>query len=153
MLIDDIIWQKPEGAAPNRVAGFNNNRLPLAYKANNVTEYIMVYRKETKRLIDWNMRQKSEEAIEQSRVEGEIDRTNVWYMQPETASDHPAPFPLALPTKLIRYYSYVGDTVFDPFMGSGTTAVAAIASGRNFIGCEMNDDYYKMAVERTREML
>src|SRR5690606_9462952 len=52
--IDDIVWQKPEYSVKNRIGGFMQNRKPLSYKPNCVTEYVMVYRKKTTDLIDWN---------------------------------------------------------------------------------------------------
>ena len=55
--IDDIVWIKPEYAAKNRNGGFYQHRKPLCYKANSVTESVMVYRKKTDKLIDWNLRQ------------------------------------------------------------------------------------------------
>ncbi|MGI8495595.1 MAG: hypothetical protein ACR2L1_09835 [Pyrinomonadaceae bacterium] len=58
--IDDIIWLKPEYSVKNRVGGFHQHRKPLSYKPNSVTEYLMVYRKETTRLLDWNMRSYSQ---------------------------------------------------------------------------------------------
>ena len=64
-------------------------------------------------------------------------------MQPAKAKTekHPAPFPKELPYRLIKLYSFYGDTVLDPFMGSGTTAEAAIELGRNVIGYEINKEY------------
>lgn len=66
-----------------------------------------------------------------------------WEMQPAKAKSegHPAPFPKELPWRIIKLYSFYGDTVLDPFMGSGTTAEAAIELGRNVIGYELNSDY------------
>ena len=58
--IDDIIWLKPEYSVKNRVGGFHQHRKPLGYKPNSTTEYLMVYRKETTRLLDWNMRSYSQ---------------------------------------------------------------------------------------------
>jgi DNA modification methylase len=64
---------------------------------------------------------------------------------------HPAPFPLALAERLIRMFSFVGDTVFDPFMGTGTTNLAAAKWGRNSIGCEVDSEYWQYSVRRIRE--
>ena len=66
-----------------------------------------------------------------------------WEMQPAKAKTegHPAPFPKELPHRLIKLYSFYGDTVLDPFMGTGTTAEAAIELDRNVIGYEINADY------------
>ena len=61
---------------------------------------------------------------------------------------HPAPFPLELPRRCIKLFSYVGDTVLDPFMGSGTTLIAAHSNKRHGIGIEVDEDYCKLAKER-----
>jgi modification methylase len=64
---------------------------------------------------------------------------------------HPAPYPLELANRLIRMFSFVGDTVFDPFLGTGTTAVAAASGGRNSIGLEIDGYYYEGAVARLKQ--
>lgn len=64
--------------------------------------------------------------------------------------EHPAPFPLALAERLVRMFSFAGDTVLDPFMGTGTTSVAAARWGRNSIGVEVNQEYAAMANARLR---
>ena len=64
---------------------------------------------------------------------------------------HPAPFPLELPRRLIKLYSYIGDTVLDPFLGSGTTAVAAKLLGRRAIGIDRSAEYCAIAGERVRK--
>ena len=61
---------------------------------------------------------------------------------------HPAPYPFEIANRLIRMYSFVGDTVVDPFSGTGTTALAAAASGRNSISAEIEPSYLELAVER-----
>lgn len=68
-----------------------------------------------------------------------------------STSEHPAPFPLELAERLIRMFSFVGDTVLDPFMGTGTTSVAAARCGRNSIGCEIDPHYFNMAERRIRD--
>jgi DNA modification methylase len=65
--------------------------------------------------------------------------------------DHPAPYPGELAERLIRMFSFVGDTVLDPFMGTGTTNVAAAGFGRNSIGCEIDTHYFEMAERRIRD--
>jgi site-specific DNA-methyltransferase (adenine-specific) len=80
-------------------------------------------------------------------MEATID---VWEIAPESATrvNHPAPFPVALVERCIDLYSFSGDVVLDPFMGSGTTAVAARLTGRSFIGYEMDQTYVDIARQR-----
>ena len=63
---------------------------------------------------------------------------------------HPAPFPVDLVRRCIELYSYRGDTVLDPFMGSGTTGVAAVVTGRKWVGYEVDPGYVDLALERIR---
>jgi len=65
-----------------------------------------------------------------------------------STKDHPAPFPLELAERLVRMFSFVGDTVLDPFMGTGTTTVAAAKWGRNSVGFEVDSHYFKLAEQR-----
>jgi DNA modification methylase len=65
-----------------------------------------------------------------------------------STKEHPAPFPLELAERLIRMFSFVGDSVLDPFLGTGTTSVAAAKSGRNSIGLEVDSHYFEMATTR-----
>ena len=75
---------------------------------------------------------------------------DVWELAPESATrvGHPAPFPVELPQRLIDLYTYEGDVVLDPFMGSGTTAVAAVRTGRHYLGYDTDEAYVKAARER-----
>ena len=75
---------------------------------------------------------------------------DLWEIPPESARrvGHPAPFPVALPERLINLYTYRDDLVLDPFMGSGTTAVAALRTGRHFVGYDTDADYVRGARER-----
>ncbi|MGB2679367.1 MAG: site-specific DNA-methyltransferase [Candidatus Acidiferrum sp.] len=68
-----------------------------------------------------------------------------------STKQHPAPYPLELAERLVRMFSFVGDTVLDPFMGTGTTTVAAAKWGRNSIGYEIDRHYYKLAQKRISE--
>ncbi|MFP3901756.1 MAG: DNA methyltransferase [Acidimicrobiia bacterium] len=79
--------------------------------------------------------------------------TDVWELAPERATrvGHPAPFPVELPRKLIDLYTYEGDLVLDPFMGSGSTAVAAVRTGRHFVGFDTDPDYVATALARVAE--
>jgi len=73
---------------------------------------------------------------------------SVWSIKPETNSEHPAAFPKEIPKRLIELNSYEGDTVLDPFAGSGTTLVAAEEKDRDYIGIELNKEYINMAKKR-----
>ena len=75
----------------------------------------------------------------------------IWHIGGASTRDHPAPFPLSLAERLIRMFSFVGDTVFDPFLGSGTTSAAAAGWGRNSIGCEVDAAYFEGCVARVQQ--
>lgn len=141
--IDDIVWMKPEYSVKNRIGGFQQHRKPLAYKPNTITEYLMVYRKQTDRLIDWNIRQYDESTVLASKVANGFETTNVWQIQPKSDKVHSAIFPAELCKRVVEYYSFKGDLVFDPFGGSGTLGRAAKKLGRNFFLTEKDDRYFE----------
>lgn len=146
--IDDIVWLKPEGAAINRNGGFYQHRKPVAYKPNIVTETIFIFQKPAPFLIDKVVRSYEGKVLEQSLVSEPYERSNVWKVNPETASKHLAPYPKELSDKIIKYYSYVGDIILDPFMGSGTTAISCIDLKRKYLGIEIHQEYIDMAQQR-----
>ena len=74
-----------------------------------------------------------------------------WNLSGASTKQHPAPFPLELAYRLVRMFSFWGDTVVDPFCGSGTTMLAAMKAGRNSIGIEIDSQYCKMTEERLRQ--
>lgn len=75
--------------------------------------------------------------------------SQIWYgITGESTRDHPAPFPVNLITRIIRMFSFVGDTVFDPFWGSGTSSIAAFLTGRNSIGVELEKKYFDSSIRR-----
>jgi DNA modification methylase len=80
-------------------------------------------------------------------------RYNIWEIAPQSRAGHPAPFPESLARDHIKSWSNVGDTILDPFMGSGTTGAAAKNLGRSFIGIEMDADYFAAASKRIDETL
>lgn len=76
----------------------------------------------------------------------------IWYgVTGASTREHPAPYPEELAERLVRMFSFVGDTVLDPFMGSGTTSVVAAKWGRNSIGVEIDESYFSMAEKRIRQ--
>lgn len=147
--IDDIVWEKPEASAKNRNAGFLQHRKPLGYKPNACTECVMVYRKKTDKLIDWNIKQYDKKIVEESKINGDFESSNVWKIDPAFDKTHSAVFPLELCNKVIKFYSFKGDLVFDPFAGSGTFGKSALNLDRFFFLTEKEKKY----VDRIKENL
>jgi DNA modification methylase len=141
--IDDIVWLKPEASVKNRIGGFMQHRKPLGYKPNCVTEYLMVYRKSTEKLLDWNIRNYDHKTILESKVDDGYENTNVWKIDPCFDKVHSAIFPVELCKRVIQYYSYKGDLVFDPFGGSGTVGKTAKALDRLFFLTEQEKKYFE----------
>ena len=141
--IDDIIWAKPEASVKNRNAGFLQHRKPLAYKPNARTEYLMVYRKQTDRLIDWNIRQYDWDTVKESKVKDGYETSNIWEIDPKFDKVHSAVFPVELCKRVIEYYSFKGDLVFDPFAGSGTFGRTAKHLERCFFLTEQEPKYFE----------
>ena len=151
--IDDIVWTKPDYAAKNRNGGFFQHRKPLGYKANSVTESVMVYRKKTDKLIDWNIRQYDDETVAASKVIGDYEKTNLWHINPTTDKIHPAVFPPELAARVVRFYSFKGDLIFDPFGGSGTVGYVARTHERYFLLCEKEVEYVNRAKQLVDKVL
>ncbi len=154
--VDDIIWEKPEGAgwATGRGRRFAADRNPLQYKPVPVTEYVLVYRKHTDRLIDWNIRAHlRQDLVQASRIPDGYETTNIWRIKPAYDKQHPAVFPEELAEKVIAYYSFVDDVVLDPFAGVGTVGQAAVKLGRRFVLIEINPEYAQEICRRAKTWL
>ena len=149
--IEDIIWVKPEGSSKNRNGGFFQHRQPVAYKPNIINEYIFVFQKPSKYLIDKIVRSYDAITSLNSKVDDGYQRTNVWKINPETKSKHPAPYPELLVDNLIKYYSFCGDLILDPFVGSGTTIISAFKLNRKSIGFEIHKEYINIFEERIKK--
>lgn len=111
-----------------------------------LVEYIAVFKKEGK--LTFTKEQKSKAKLSKERW-FEITR-NVWEIPPEKASKvgHPAPYPLELPKRFIEVMTVHDSVVLDPFLGSGTTGIAAKELGRNFIGIEKDKTYFELSENR-----
>ncbi|MFA5806037.1 MAG: DNA methyltransferase [Melioribacteraceae bacterium] len=140
--IDDIVWMKPEASVKNRVGGFMQHRKPLGYKPNSITEYLMVYRKSTEKLLDWNIKQYDWKTVKESKVPDGYETNNVWKIGPCFDKIHSAVFPVELCKRVIQYYSFKGDLVFDPFGGSGTVGKTAKSLDRYFFLTEKDEKYF-----------
>jgi site-specific DNA-methyltransferase (adenine-specific) len=138
----EIIWNKGAGAGVSMAWGsWQSASNPVLRDTH---EYILVFSK-------GDLRRDSKGKVNTITKAEFMEWTkSVWAMNPESAKKvgHPAPFPVELPYRLIQLYSFKGDIVLDPFIGSGTTAVAAWESERNYIGYEINEEYFKAATKR-----
>ncbi len=145
----EIIWNKSAGAGSSTAWGsFQSASNPTL---RDVHEYILIFSKGSYK----RERDKLELEIKKNSISKEnfIEWTkSIWNMNTESAKriGHPAPFPIELPYRLIQLLSFENDIVLDPFMGSGTSAVAALNSNRCFIGYEISNDYITLANERIR---
>ena len=143
----EIIWNKSAGAGISTAWGsFQSASNPIL---RDVHEYILIFSKGNYK----RKRDKNEKEFRHDNITKEefIEWTkSVWTMNPESAKriGHPAPFPEELPNRLIKLFSFTNDIVIDPFMGSGTTAIAAIKNNRNFVGYEINEEYINLANNR-----
>lgn len=146
-----IIWYKIANAQfeSNRCTNF----LGKPYEPNaiikNDIEYILFQRK------PGGYRQPTLAARLMSVIPEDCQRQwfqQIWDIRGASTRNHPAPYPLALAERLVRMFSFVGDTVLDPFMGTGTTNLAAGRWGRNSIGFEIEPKYFDMACSRLREL-
>lgn len=143
----EIIWNKSAGAGISTAWGsFQSASNPIL---RDVHEYILIFSKGNYK----RERDKEEKELRKDNITKEefIEWTkSVWTMNTESAKriGHPAPFPEELPNRLIKLFSFTNDIVIDPFMGSGTTAIAAIKNNRNFVGYEINEEYINLANNR-----
>lgn len=147
----EVLWIKQRGAAGNCAWGsFQRPGNPVL---RDLSERVIIASKgRFDRAIDAKHRAKlglpSVSTLTRDEfMEATVD---VWEIPPERASrvGHPAPFPVALPERLIHMNTYLGDLVLDPFMGSGSTAVAAVRTGRHYLGYDTDSDYIEAAERR-----
>jgi DNA modification methylase len=136
-----IIWDK--GSTDQLMMG--SYPYPPNFYLLNTIEYINI-------LVKDGQPEKISQAIkDKSKLSKEEWReyiSTIWKFAPERNRDHPAPFPVELPLRLIKMFSFVDDIIVDPFMGSGTTAIAAVLSQRKYLGYEINPAYVNMINNR-----
>jgi site-specific DNA-methyltransferase (adenine-specific) len=141
LLRGEIIWQKAKSAGGSTAWGsWLSAKNPTL---RDVHEYVVVATKGSyKRL------RHGTDTIEKRDF---LDATvSVWDILPESARrvGHPAPFPIELPRRLIELYTFEGDLILDPFIGSGSTAVAAVQAKRHYVGYDTDPEYVRMAERR-----
>jgi site-specific DNA-methyltransferase (adenine-specific) len=144
-----IVWYKGDAVAGGSTA-WGSFASPVNPVLRDVHEYIIVLSKGGFKREKRPGREPTitrEEFLEFTR--------SVWRFPPESARrvGHPAPFPIELPYRCIQLYTFRGDVVLDPFIGSGTTAVAAVLTGRHFIGIDVNPEYVEISRRRVEEAL
>lgn len=138
----EIIWQKGKGASGNCAWGsWKSAKSP---RLRDLHEYLLVFAKQS-----YSRPDKGESTFESSE-EFMSATLSIWDIPPESAKrvGHPAPFPVELAKRVIKLYSYADDVILDPFMGSGSTCVAAKELGRHYIGYEILEEYCNLAQSR-----
>lgn len=136
----EIIWDKGAGAGTSTAWGSWMSATNPTLR--DVHEYILIFSKgDFKRECGKNTVTR-DEFLEYTK--------SIWRFNPESAKKvgHPAPFPVELPHRCIQLYSFAGDVIYDPFAGSGTTGVAAIRSGRDYLMVDSNAQYCSIAEQR-----
>ena len=144
----EIIWNKGSTASPSTAWGsWLSAKNPVL---RDIHEYILVFSKDTFTRANHN----NERATMTKDEFLELTKS-IWTFGAESAKKvgHPAPFPVELPLRCIKLYTFENDVVLDPFMGSGTTAVAAILSNRKFVGYEIEEEYVRLAEKRIKETI
>jgi len=143
----EIIWNKASSGSPSTAWGsWLSAKNPTL---RDIHEYILVFSKGM--FTRGNPGRKStisrEEFLEFTK--------SVWTFaaEPATKVGHPAPFPVELPYRLIQLYTFEGEVVLDPFIGSGQTAIAAIKTRRHSVGYDINEEYVKLAERRIKNFL
>ncbi len=145
----EIIWDKGEAVSGASTA-WGSWRSAVNPILRDQHEYIIVMSKGS---FKREKKQGKEDTI--TRDEFLEFTRSVWKFQPESAKrvGHPAPFPEELPYRCIQLYTFKGDVVLDPFVGSGTTCVAALKAGRHFVGIDINEEYVKISEKRIKQCL
>jgi len=142
----EIIWQKGAGAGTSTAWGsWMSASNPIL---RDIHEYILIFSKGK-----FNRERRRKNTIKRDEF---LEYTkSVWNFGPESAKkvNHPAPFPVELPRRCIQLYTFEGDVVFDPFCGSGSTAIAAIRSGRDFVMVDNSKEYVTTAKKRISDEL
>ena len=154
LLRGEVIWQKARGAGGSCAWGsFQRPGNPVL---RDLTERVVVASKgRFDRAVSAAERNTRRLPSEGSAFVDEFMEatTDVWEIPAESATrvGHPAPFPVELPQRLIDLYTYRDDLVLDPFMGAGTTALAAVRTGRHYVGFDTDAEYIKLAEQRIAE--
>jgi site-specific DNA-methyltransferase (adenine-specific) len=137
-----ITWGKAGGAVSGKSTAWGSWRSPSNPALRDASEFIIIVDKETHKL------EGDKSKIDITAKEFLKFSTNLQMFPPETNRIHPAPFPVALPNRIIKLYSYTDNIVLDPFCGSGTTCYVAKLLHRHYIGIDISPVYVRLAQER-----
>jgi site-specific DNA-methyltransferase (adenine-specific) len=151
LLRGEVVWRKARGAGGN--CAWGSFRSPANPVLRDLTERVIVASKgRFDRAVPRATRQRDGLPHRATTTADEFMEAtlDVWELAPESATrvGHPAPFPVELPQRFVELYTYEGDVVLDPFMGSGSTAVAAVRTGRHFLGYDTDPAYVEAARAR-----
>jgi len=144
----EIIWDKGAGAGVSTAWGSWQSATNPTLR--DTHEYIMIFSKDTFKRTELKGRRSTiskEEFLEWTK--------SVWSFSAESATrvGHPAPFPVELPQRLIKLYTFEREVILDPFIGSGTTAIACLRTDRHFIGYDVEKQYVDTANKRIQNEL
>ncbi|MGB8993325.1 MAG: site-specific DNA-methyltransferase [Desulfobaccales bacterium] len=142
----EIIWNKASSASPSTAWG--SWRSPANPTLRDVHEYILIFSK-----AGFSRKNPGQRRSTISREEFLELTKSVWTFPAVSARSvgHPAPFPVELPYRLIQLYTFEDDMVLDPFMGSGSTAIAALQGNRHYVGYEVDPEYIRLAQKRIKQ--
>jgi site-specific DNA-methyltransferase (adenine-specific) len=154
LLRGEVIWVKARGSAGS--CAWGSFQRPANPVLRDLSERVIIASKgRFDRALTPKQRERTGLPCDASMYRDEFMEatTDVWEIPPESANrvGHPAPFPIDLPKRLIHLYTYYDDLILDPFMGSGTTAIAALRTGRHFVGYDTDSEYVKKAQARVAE--
>ena len=144
----ELIWQK--GSSAGSSTAWGSWMSPSNPTLRDTHEYILVFSKGA-----FGRKENGRRRATISKEQFLEYTKSVWSFSAESATKvgHPAPFPVELPLRLIQLYTYEGDVVLDPFMGSGQTAIAALQSARHFVGYDIDPQYVKLAEKRIADYI
>lgn len=142
----EIIWDKASSASASTAWG--SWRSASNPTLRDVHEYVLIFSKDT-----FGRPARKGKRYSVGKDEFLENTKSVWSFPAVSAKKigHPAPFPQELPQRLIELYTFQGDIVLDPFMGSGQTALAALATERSYVGYELDENYVKLANQRIHQ--
>jgi site-specific DNA-methyltransferase (adenine-specific) len=151
LLRGEIIWMKQRGSSGS--CAWGSFQRPANPVLRDLTERVIVASKgRFDRALPARERYRKDlpSEVTMTREDFMENTLDVWEIPSESATrvGHPAPFPVELPSRLINLYTYKGDLVLDPFVGSGTTAVAAVRTGRRYVGYDLDEAYIRLAETR-----